>query len=870
MIDVMAEEKKSCSLAVSLAVASLTNNWELARRLADLSEQANMEYLYEDALRQWVDMWIEWDAKQLAHEYSLKQESTEIKFRSVLFGWLLANTAQWDDAIRQLMEAMAETWGTVAESKYLLDLMAKMDLSSMEEVAQAIWWTVEEATKIMEWIRKKVNSYLWSNYSIVTSGSQVKAKKVQEQLEKKLKESEELLISAKATLWDKTYKWVNKDLARLKNWAKDNKKYWNTKAWRDELNKMADKYWKPHNKQKLENYLEDIVNAQKVVDEQTKKMEILTKEYLDALNWDLKIVEDWQNPFNYVWADAEWKFNKSYNKDISKRVLDYWQYVMARTLLTDTWDIPQTVYDVLTKAIKQATKKWITNYIDEDLTEDWILDEDRTLDELLSRAYTNTWQLSSNGQLRDIYRQRLISLASDGDLTSKDVSYIESLFRTMRLSWEWAWFADVFKYNALLDNAKELWVNVPKSDWRALRDSIFKLFQDENYDSLILQQKILLKNWTELTQRQLLELVSWMLNDLNIYKLIASNDYTDSAILDIAWKYLTWNAKEWNKKILSLISAVKETPTTDDTRWVILKAITGKDIPDGTNVWFFDFRSFLEPASDVKARADFRDRLADANRLNVPNNTIKNISTSSVNGLVKELEKYKWGYILVNDSQWKMNSVFVDALNTVNKGLTDAEKVKVAYPKWWLMGKLSWENWRLVFKTSYSKSFDNFLRKISIRTLWETTGDSGITKEIADLVKSWDAGGISEINKLLEQDARKYFWEMLGLDPYDEHLTWILQDLTWISFKNYESVVDKADFWRKVDEKFMVWLRTVGTYDQEVTTVADVMKQVDSMTPAEMAKELSHRFGYDISIDSISEWNKIKDFQMFQIKKKTE
>ena len=611
----MAEKWDSCSLAVSLAVASLTKNWDLARRLADLSEQANMQYLYEDSLRQWVDLWIEWDAKQLAHEYSLKQESTEIKFKAVLFWWVLANTSQWDDAIRQLMQAIRETGGTIAEGLDFLDIMSKMDLTWLEDVAKIIGGTVEDATKITEWIRKKINNYIWTNYSIVTSGSEVKVNKVKKNLEKQIKDSEKIIKKAQNVLWEKTYKSVDKDLNRLKNWAKDNKKYWNTKAWKEEIRKLAEKYWKAPNKKVLENYLEDISNAQKTLEEQNKVLETLTKEYEDALKWDLQIVKDGQNPYEYVWPDAEWKFNKTYNKDISKRVLDYWQYVLARTLLTDAWDIPQSIYDVLIKTFKQASKKWVTNYLDEDLTEDWILDENRTLDELLSRAYINTQQLVSDWQLRDVFRQKLISLASDWDLTTKDVAYIESLLNTMRFASDWAGFSDVFKYNALLDNAKELGIKVPKNSGERLWNSIIDFFQDEDYDKLIQNKTITLKWWIEVTHRQLLELVSWMLNDVNIYKLIASNEYTDSTILGIAGKYLVWDTRGGNKRLLSLISAVKEIPSTDDTRWVVLKAITWKDIPEGTNVGFFDFRSQLSAAEDVKSRADFRDRLADANKI---------------------------------------------------------------------------------------------------------------------------------------------------------------------------------------------------------------------------------------------------------------
>jgi hypothetical protein len=60
----------------------------------------------------------------------------------------------------------------------------------------------------------------------------------------------------------------------------------------------------------LENYLEDISEAKKIVSEQSDRLEILSKTYQDALNKDLKLIEAGQNPMEYVGADAEWKFIK--------------------------------------------------------------------------------------------------------------------------------------------------------------------------------------------------------------------------------------------------------------------------------------------------------------------------------------------------------------------------------------------------------------------------------------------------------------------------------------------------------------------------------------------------------------------------------
>ena len=86
----MAEKGDSCSIALHMAIAAVAGNEELMKRLANIAEESNHDALFSDMLRQWADVWVEWDIKKVAHEYSLKQESNDIKFRSLLFASVLA------------------------------------------------------------------------------------------------------------------------------------------------------------------------------------------------------------------------------------------------------------------------------------------------------------------------------------------------------------------------------------------------------------------------------------------------------------------------------------------------------------------------------------------------------------------------------------------------------------------------------------------------------------------------------------------------------------------------------------------------------------------------------------------------------------
>lgn len=842
-----------CKLsAMTLALRALVNNEELTRRLADIAEEGNSAALFGDALREWVV-----ESTGSAAEYSLKKESADIKFKAVLFWWVLANTRQWDEALDLLAQEIKNTHWTVAEWLNLVELISEMDLSWLEEAARVVFnTTTEEASKIVEEMRVKISNYIGSEYSVVTSGSSIKADKVIKSLDKEIDDAVAKLDKAKELLWEKTYDDVDKDLKRLKSQPKNNSKYWSTKEWRAETNKLADKYWKPHNKRILEHYLEDISEAKKIVSEQSDRLEILSKTYQDALNKDLKLIEAGQNPMEYIGADAEWKFIKWFDNSVSQRAKQYWQYALARTLLTDWWDIPQSVYDVLVKTVKWATGSWIENYLDEPLTEDWLLSEDRTLEELLTRAYTNTKQLVSDWNLRTIYRQQLIALASDGELVKQDVEYIENLLNTMKLSEVWAGFSDVLKYNSLLQNAKDLWLDVGKYNWATLWRDITDFLEEDVFDTLLRRwNTITLKKGLQMTHRELLELVSNMAWSLELKKAIATNQWTDNDLLRVVAKYLIWDVVDWAKRLKDLIWVAKENPVTDDIRWVILKAITGKNVPEKTKVAFFDFRKELTAAEDVKFRAEYLDKLSDANKIEIPNATIPEVTTTSVDWLIRELSKdeWKWWYLMVNDSQRKLNEVLEQALYNVNYWRKAEDRIQILYPKGWLMWQFRSEWGKLIFRTPYSSMFDEFLQTVALRTFWQAWWDSKFTNNLIDRLTKWDLDAISEVNKVLEEDARRYYWEMLWEDAYSERLLPMLEEATWISFKNYNSIVDKVAFWKRVDDRFMLEWKVLWKYTQDVVTVSETLKDIDALTPESIAAELTQRFWYEIPVSQITE-----------------
>jgi hypothetical protein len=125
---------------------------------------------------------------------------------------------------------------------------------------------------------------------------------------------------------------------------------------------------------------------------------------------------------------------------------------------------------------------------------------------------------------------------------------------------------------------------------------------------------------------------------------------------------------------------------------------------------------------------------------------------------------------MVNDSQRKLNEVLEQVLYDVNYWRKAEDRIKILYPKGWLMWQFRSEWGKLIFRTPYSNMFNEFLQTVALRTFWQAWWDSKFTEELINKLTKWDLDAISEVNKTLEDDARKYYWAMLWQDAYSEKL----------------------------------------------------------------------------------------------------
>ena len=112
-------------------------------------------------------------------------------------------------------------------------------------------------------------------------------------------------------------------------------------------------------------------------------------------------------------------------------------------------------------------------------------------------------------------------------------------------------------------------------------------------------------------------------------------------------------------------------------------------------------------------------------------------------------------------------------------------------------------------------------------------------------------------NDDLEKAAIKYYWQLLwdyqeDLSPeYIERIRTKLSEKTWIDFKSFDQIQDKALLWQKVDEAFVVDKLVSGRYDKEIVDVDNLINWIEKLTD----KELEDAIFKDLWV--LSKWWKV-------------
>lgn len=871
--------------ALLLALWIVTNNEELTKKLIEFAEEArrydiSIDYQKLEADNSWI--------KQSA-DYTLKKQSAEMKFRALIFWSVLNWTEQWDEALKELWVEMAKSWDVIAEWLQLVELIDWMSLSNINELASIYFkWDIDKAKESLEALRWRINMYTASQYSAINSNVKRKVDDRVKAITKELDDAraflskeqyefdramETLNYSEENLKKDKRRKNANivteakKDLEILN---KPSPKSWPEKKEYDkQLNKISKKYWfnqanwKRATKDNMIKKLNSILEADEIVKKwvDKTKVDILLKESEDALRWDLKLIKDWQNPYELVDLDREWKFAKDFDGSVEWLTKEYGYYAMAKAMLWDSqWNIPQNVYDAIKKIVSENksmpdTVKWLTS--------DWILDEWRTLEELLWAAYIHTKELINNEELRNLWRQQILAKTSDDVLTQTDVAEIESILNAVRLSEWWANFSTVFWNISLAQTARALWIEVKNEEWWDLKKWIIKLMSDNDFETALKHvDQFKVSVWhksVEIYKQDLLALVADILHIDNFYKAILNNDSVDKDLIRIAWMYLSWKSDLANSNLKALMNAAREAaPKSDDSKWLLLTAITGKNVNKDTKIAFFDIKKENKYTAWTSARRDFMNKITEINSLTVTDKI--DVMEWWYEEMLSKLQRdfADWWYIIVNDSTWKNNSDLNRAIEKANEWKDYSKKVKVIYSRWGMMSSLNMVNWKLVFSMTDKSEFDKFVRTQAIAALGNWLEKDDVVKELMQKAVNWNIDDIKKYNDELEKVARNYFSEMFWV-PNDDELFAVIEWATWMSFKDYSSIENKVDFWTKVDAVTTLWMKVSGNITNEVVKVADFVRSLRELEPEDVLARINRMFGSDFTVDDITDERWVTD-----------
>lgn len=601
--------------------------------------------------------------------------------------------------------------------------------------------------------------------------------------------------------------------------------------------------------EKLRKQLRDWEITKEAFDDEVKK---LHQEAMDQ-------IAKWENPKDFAKLDEEWATIKKIFWDDPLSAKKAWsQFIMARELLSD-WAID----DWVLKAFADMWAENLTGPLDLDQIAKYWKDD---LDKLLARAYTNTEQLYRDWILRETYRDKLVELTSWMRVSQENMQKAKSIINTMEFAEKGATFSDVITADNAARSAAKRGIKV--KDGSQLLHWIKAFAKKLWEDPTILKDPIKIA-WVEFKPIDLIQIIYDITQDENILKLLKVGFFNDGTVLSVATsRLLGWN-KEAAERILKLFSKAKEAAKVTSIRDVSLKAICWDEIKEWAPMGFFDFRKPLYQKDELnRAKADFYDKLAEKNKMKVDSTDISVIPDSEdVNVLTEELKKYKWGYIIVNDSQWRANSVFSDAFDQVNKDLKDEEKITALFPRGWLSSNFTMEDGQLFYKTLYDDVYRDVAGTISIQTLWEArptreilaTAFEAATGKNGDKIRyqpSYTNNAVDNQWRQISDQQYEYFsnskardengnlltfyhWTNAKFDVFDINAARRSSDIQWMFFSEWYD--EAKGYWENIWEYY---LNIVNPASADVAyRVWDKFKwQTNAWV---FAREELQRMGYD-------------------------
>lgn len=664
---------KDCDkIANILTTSLLTWDDDLSTLISDIVTKKK----FNQAAREWWEWTLPADVVKRLKQ---SEDAQDIQLASIiqakLLSWELWESAHYAAAKAELVRQIKNTWWDMMNMYHTLELLNNANASDLEGIARALWYPTDDINKSIKLIKDQMSSYIASDKSIYDmSKIEWGIKNIKAQVKKKRKE----------------VKWIE--------------------------------------------YKQDTLFETKTTKEEAKAV---TEEIQKLRAEEVKAVEKWENPTRLMQIDSEWKaikeqYTKDWVLDIKWAMQAWDNYIVWRAVLSES-RVDNTLFEAIAKSFN-VTNSWapLTRDEIEKLFEAW------DLDVLLSKAFTNTKDLADNLLLREFFNDKLRILVSNNTLDTISNDKFRTIARISEFLDVWATFSNVAKYQQTESIAKSLWISMWDKSWADLYVGIHRWFWKLKVDkegNYIIPDVITIA-WIEIKPNELLEIVTWVTNDIRITNLINSKNWDDSTILWIATEYFLWKKMDGNKKLLSLFNRVKQTSKVTDVLWTTIKTITGKDVDTSKWIWYFDYRSKLYSWLTEKDRlkADYMQKRAEWNTMRIKwEDKIKHIDWTTTDIIKSQLDWIgKWWVLLVNDASWWSYEPLRDALNKWNRWLKPEEQIRILFPRWAASGNFTMDWWDILFKTVSSDLYDDIAQKVSIRTLWQASTTREMSAEFIE------------------------------------------------------------------------------------------------------------------------------------------
>ena len=771
---------------------------------------------------------------------------------SKLANIIAVKVVAWDDELAQEIARLSnKKQDALVRSRGLKDKLAeaKANWKTAKDIDELSWWTAHE-------LELKAASADMELRAIVQATV----------LEWTMWEEAMLALAKEITKsWGNIAWWVTlldklgtmpikdySDVARLWSWGK-----WNVEQTIKEIKQSIAQFTSSN--YSILKYADFVDDEMSTLKKQLKQKTITNKQFekkvKDLHKTIMKKIEAWENPTHFVKLDKEWQQIKKVFGENPREAWKAWtQFIMARELLAD-WEIDEWV-------MRAFASLWWEN-LAWDLTIDQI-SKCKSLDKLLARAYTNTKQLYSDWALRQVYKDKLVQLASGMKLDDKNLKKVKSIMKTIEFAEEWVTFSAISRRSVAYDTARRIGLKMDKVDSTVFYNSLTKYLEKLYKADFEIWTWPINIAWVEMRAQDVITILYELTWDENIVKLVNGANFSDWEILSIATQRFLWDDANATKGLMKLIEKGRGETKMDNIRNLELRAMCWIDIADWKKVSFFDSRSSLYHRDELNSdRAKLMDKLADKNKMRVDSSDINNITPiedfEDPEDLANYLEQQgmKWWYLIVRDAKWQENEVLRKAINKFKWN----DAITVLAPNGGMSAWFVWENGWVYYKTMSDSMFDRVSWTISIQSLWEAKPTRAIL-EASEWVMSTDPvevqKAMAKYYKELNDAAITYFGKMLWLsqetidEEYVKRVQTLLSEKTWIEYEAFNKIKNKSELWQKIDKKFTLDKITAWKYDKDIVDINKIKTDIDAMSDEMLADNIKRDLGNLVDINKIN------------------